>query len=286
MTKVVRYTDAEAFYERVEGYLLPDEATHNQFFGLLNTLRHDPARFPEAVFALVEDDGAVQFAVMRTNPERSLLLSLATTGEAITTAARELHGTGLDLLSVSGPEAESKAFAEAWASVSGLDVQVKMLLRTFKLEKVIPVAGVTGQVRRATAADRDQLLSWDMEFRREAFPNETHTVEDVISYIDLALRFEQRGVYVWDDGEKPVSYACYGGPTPHGIRIGPVYTPKALRGHGYASACVAAMSQALMDGGRQFCFLFTDRTNPTSNHIYQVIGYEAICDFTEYEFKR
>ena len=91
------------------------------------------------------------------------------------------------------------------------------------------------------------------------------------------------GLYLWDDG-RPVSLAGYSGPTPHGIRVGPVYTPPAQRGNGYASACVAALSQLLLDGGRAHCFLFTDLGNPTSNHIYQAIGYWPVCDVDEYRF--
>jgi predicted GNAT family acetyltransferase len=281
--KVVRYNDVEAFYARVEAYLLPNEASHNLTFGLLSTVRNDPARFPEAIFALVEDAGAVMLVALRTNPERALILSLAAAPEAITLLAQDLHSTRLDLLSVTGPNAESKAFAETWARLIQQRYWVYMPLRTYKLEKVIPVTGVSGHLRRATVEDRDRLVEWDLAFRREAFPKEEHTLDEAISFIDTVLRFEMRGVYVWDDGGA-VSYACYGGPTPHGIRIGPVYTPPQLRGRGYASACVAGMSQALLDSGRQFCFLFTDLNNPTSNHIYQVIGYESICDLTEYSF--
>jgi predicted GNAT family acetyltransferase len=101
--------------------------------------------------------------------------------------------------------------------------------------------------------------------------------------IDYRLHSDVSGLYVWDDN-RIVSYAGFGGPTPHGIRIGPVYTPPEYRQHGYASACVAGMSQLILKAGRQFCFLFTDLRNPTSNHIYQVIGYQPVCDFTEYVF--
>jgi predicted GNAT family acetyltransferase len=80
--------------------------------------------------------------------------------------------------------------------------------------------------------------------------------------------------------------AGYAGPTPHGIRIGPVYTPPGQRGRGYASACVARLSQDMLDAGRTYCFLYTDLTNPTSNHIYQQIGYEPVCDVAEYRFTR
>jgi predicted GNAT family acetyltransferase len=78
--------------------------------------------------------------------------------------------------------------------------------------------------------------------------------------------------------------AGYAGPTPNGIRVGPVYTPPHLRGRGYASACVAALSQELLDTGHKFCFLFTDLLNATSNHIYQVIGYQPIVDVDMYQF--
>ncbi len=71
----------------------------------------------------------------------------------------------------------------------------------------------------------------------------------------------------------------------HGIVVSLVYTPRALRGRGYASACVAALSQQLLDAGWQFCALFTDLANPTSNDIYQRIGYRPVCDFNEYDFE-
>ena len=81
-----------------------------------------------------------------------------------------------------------------------------------------------------------------------------------------------------------VSLCGVGGPTPNGIRIGPVYTPPAARGRGYASNLVAEVSQAALDSGRRFCFLLTDATNPTANHIYREIGYEHVRDVHVHEF--
>ena len=63
-----------------------------------------------------------------------------------------------------------------------------------------------------------------------------------------------------------------------------MYTPPPARGRGYASALVAEASQLQLDAGRRFCFLFTDLANPTSNHIYQAIGYEPVRDVDEYRF--
>ena len=75
-----------------------------------------------------------------------------------------------------------------------------------------------------------------------------------------------------------------GGLTPHGIRVGPVYTPPEQRGRGYASNLVAEVSQLQLDAGRTFVFLFTDLANPTANKIYQAIGYEPVNDVDEYDF--
>ena len=81
-----------------------------------------------------------------------------------------------------------------------------------------------------------------------------------------------------------MSLAGFAGPTPNGIRIGPVYTPPELRGHGHGTAVTAGVSQLLLDRGHKFCFLYTDLANSTSNAIYMRIGYEPVCDSRELAF--
>src|SRR6266542_3717547 len=96
-------------------------------------------------------------------------------------------------------------------------------------------------------------------------------------------RLLNRGsLWVWCDPE-PVSFASTTVPAYATTRVGLVYTPKELRGRGYASACVAAMSQNALDDGLA-PVLFTDLANPTSNRIYQQIGYRPVADFCEYTF--
>jgi len=60
--------------------------------------------------------------------------------------------------------------------------------------------------------------------------------------------------------------------------IAHVYTPPYFRGRGYASSCVAQLSQLILDKGFAKCVLYTDLANPTSNSIYMKMGYRAICD--------
>ena len=78
--------------------------------------------------------------------------------------------------------------------------------------------------------------------------------------------------------------AGWGGRTPNGVRIGPVYTPPSLRRRGYGSAVTAAVSAERLASGLRFCFLYTDLANPTSNRIYSEIGYEPVCDSADCAF--
>ncbi len=61
-------------------------------------------------------------------------------------------------------------------------------------------------------------------------------------------------------------------------RIGPVYTPPAARRQGYAAGATHACSQDALDQGAEQVVLFTDLANPTSNGIYQQLGYRHLDD--------
>jgi predicted GNAT family acetyltransferase len=135
-------------------------------------------------------------------------------------------------------------------------------------------------------SDSEILIQWFMEFSAEAVDSISHDEAERLVDMRLASDSSLRGLRLWEVNGVPVSFAGYSGPTPNGIRIGPVYTPPDLRGQGYASACVAALSQEMLDAGRKFVFLFTDLSNPTSNHIYQTIGYEMVSTIDEYRFER
>ena len=88
-----------------------------------------------------------------------------------------------------------------------------------------------------------------------------------------------------DEGEV-VSMARKAGKTPNGNLVNLVYTPSHLRKRGYATECVAKLSRKILEEGNSFCFLFTDLMNPTSNSIYQKIGYRPVIDVDAYKFNQ
>jgi predicted GNAT family acetyltransferase len=200
---------------------------------------------------------------------------------AIPLVAGDLHGEYRTLPGVVAPAPFSGVFAEEWHRLSGQPYELGMAERLYQLEKVNVVTGVPGCMRRATEEDRDLLHLWLAEFHAEAL-GETDTARAGL-LVDRFLHSEGQGIYLWEDG-RPVSMSGYSRPTPNGIVVLAVYTPREHRGRGYASANVAALSQLLLDQGRKYCFLYTDLANPTSNHIYQAIGYKPVSDADMYRF--
>ena len=282
--KLTRYDDARRFYDRAEPFLLAHEAEHCLIIGICQTLIRQPGYYADPYLALVEEGDEVAAVIVRT-PPFNLALSLIPDEqripEALALVARDVYATYPDLPGVFGPAALSLAFAEEWQRTSGRAYHAGMKERLYRLDRVIPVSGVSGVLRRATEADRDTLVRWTVAFNLEALGERDEAA--AARWTDDALASPVRAMYLWDD-VGPVSMAGYGGPTPHGNRIGPIYTPPELRGRGYASAATAAVSQLLLDSGRQFCLLFTDLSNPTSNAIYQNVGYKPVCDVDIYEF--
>jgi uncharacterized protein len=130
------------------------------------------------------------------------------------------------------------------------------------------------------------LSRWVLAFQQEALPEEEGDLEAAQMIADRIL--SNNDLFVWRTGEgdasRTVSMAARARPTVRGIAVNLVYTPPEYRRHGYASACVAHLTGLLLESGWEFCTLFTDRTNATSNHIYREIGYEPIADFDEYRF--
>jgi predicted GNAT family acetyltransferase len=278
--EVERLGDAAAFLEEAEPLLLRDEARHNLMLGIAGTLRDDPGVYAEHRLWLVRDGGEVVGAALRT-PPFNLVVAEPAAGGAVEALAEAIDD---DPPGVTAARPEVETFAEAWATKTGCSLRTRMAQGVYALHRVQPVPAPAGAMRTATQADRGLLVEWLKAFVDEAIGHRA-VGEDIAGLVDHRLSAEGTGFVLWED-DVPVSLAGFGGATPNGIRVGPVYTPPELRGRGYASALVAELSAHLLAEGRTFCFLYTDLTNPTSNRIYERIGYERVCDSAEMMFER
>ncbi len=280
--RLTRFEGVEEYYRRAEGLLLEHEAEHNLILGVCSGLMGGPSH-PEhpPYLALVENWGEVVATALMTPPSE-LLLSVSPSPAPISIIARDLHEGFPDLPGVLAPVPSCHWFAEAWVTLTGRTWRRRVAERIYRLERVAPVSCVRGELRRATEEDLDLLAEWLVAFVWES-DRRRMDARRAREVAGRRLNGGAEGTYLWEDGV-PVSMASYSGPTPNGIRIGRVYTPPGYRGRGYASGCVATLSQLLLDSGYKYCFLFADLSNPTSNRLYQSIGYRPIGDADEYEF--
>lgn len=216
---------------------------------------------------------------MRTPPHKLVLVRPARP-EALAALAAAIDE---ELPGVVGASPEAETFAALWAARTGRRTRLRMAQGVYALERVRRVAAVPGAMRPAAPDDRRLLLDWWRAFAVEAIEEDEPDEDGVAAAVDHRLTAPASGFRLWDD-DGAVSLAGFGGPTPNGIRIGPVYTPPELRGRGYASALVAALSAELLAGGRRLCFLYTNLANPTANAIYRRIGYELVCESAEIAF--
>jgi predicted GNAT family acetyltransferase len=92
------------------------------------------------------------------------------------------------------------------------------------------------------------------------------------------------GMTLWEVSGKPVAMAGVTRPEAGMVRVIAVYTPPDLRGRGYGGAVTAAVTRAALDAGAEDVVLFTDLANPTSNALYQRLGYRPVEDRSLVEF--
>ena len=282
--EVVRLSDPTEFLRRTGSLLEQSEARHNLLYGILGTIVEVPGVYEDFVLWVVEDAGRPVAAAVQTLPHPPVIADAATESAANALARAMAPMAG----AVAGLRANvptDRWFIDAWVSRTGDTAELEMAQGVFELTEVVPQPAPPGAIRPGRADDLDLLVDWFVAFVIEAIPAETIDRDQFAANVQRRIDGERgSGVWIWERDGQPVSFSAHGNPTPNGMRVGPVYTPPGHRGNGYASAVVAHQSAALLAAGRRFCFLYTDLANPTSNAIYERIGYRRIGDAAAWRF--
>jgi predicted GNAT family acetyltransferase len=231
-----------------------------------------------SVWILVEEAGQVVGAAMRTPPFNLFLPRLRDgVPEAI---AGALADADLTFPGINGEVKTVRRFVRAWEALGGARSRVRVSTRMYALGTLRAPSGTRGYGRPATGADIDLIVRWLRAFRLD-----TRVVSDESHIADFAQsRLADHQYWLWEVDGEAVSLAGVHPPAAKVARVGPVYTPGIQRGHGYGSAVTALASRAGIDRGAEHVVLYTDLSNPTSNSIYQAIGYEPHHDAEEREF--
>lgn len=280
MTLQVRHcATAEEVLRMAGSVLAADEGASTTLYAILGRLEVEPDL--TAVFAVVQRDGQVAGCVAGTPATRLAVSRLD--DEAAAAVAAEVARVAPDVGAVVAPVPTADVLAAGISRATGRSPYVAMAQRHFCAEAVTAPPDVPGTLRPTGEDDRSLLEAWVGAFITEALHDDpTRAAASVERW--LAQANDDGRLMLWEAEGAPVSMAGFLGPTPTGITILSVYTPPEHRGHGYASACVATLTQYLLERGRRRVFLSTDLANPTSNRIYQRIGYRPLGDATMYRF--
>ncbi len=263
------------------GFLRSRPAEHTILLGAAETVR---AKGPSAfggppVFGWWQDPGGAVTAAFLHTPPFPVVLTGMPAGAAAELAgllaARDCRVSGVNADVTAGG-----AFASAWRQRTGEQAQVRMRMRLYSLGTLLqPDPAAEGRARVAGPADRGVVIAWCEAFHREAEPGPRGDLELMVDD-----RLGYGGFTLWEAAGQPVSLAGLSRPVAGQARVGPVYTPPGLRGRGYGGAVTWAVSRAALDAGIAGVLLFTDLANPTSNALYQRLGYRPMADRAVWSF--
>lgn len=271
--KIVFSEDPVQTLSKAQEFLASQPVLHNMVLTILHAraASGEPGRYWTAidgknVLGLVLQS-PLAFPATLTPMEHSVVIAMV---DAITETEVSLPG-------VNGDAATAASFAGHWTEKRKSAATPFQGNRLYELLDLGEPPYVTNKLRQTTNADRSLMIQWACAFQEEIGED----TSDTEIRVDHGLAAGQ--LWVWDDHE-PVSMAVSRDAVEGVVRLAGVYTPPDKRKHGYAAACVHALSKHHRDAGHR-CVLYTDLANPTSNSTYQRMGYKAVAETLRYRFE-
>ena len=276
---VTRYEGADAFLQVAQPLLMMAEAENNLLLGVAQGIARNPSAAKNPYLVTVGTDGGLLAAAVHIAPH-NLVITRANR-EPIVALARHAFESIPGLAGVTGPSRSADDFAVAWSKLTSATPVLGMRLRIHETRTVIDadLPSPPGRFRSTVPGDLDLLAAW-----AETFVSDVRIPEHVDARTVVQDAITRGRLHVWEDG-KPVSMAAWTGKTPNGVRINFVYTPHELRGNGYGTACVKALTKQQLQQGNAFCWLYTDVSSAASPNIFKRIGYWPVSDVSEYYLK-
>jgi predicted GNAT family acetyltransferase len=281
--------DVHEFYNDTYDVLLRHEAQNMIPLGNIiighegkdKTDWRDPVNW---LMATISDANGIHLTAIMTPPHN---ITLYATDNIINPTAINCLIDGLidhEIPGVTTEKTLAEYFAKEYTARKGLTFKTTMRQRIYELKAVNPDIKQFGAVRLLDEKDMCFFPYWAEAFNASSSYGKTEMSipQDAESY---SYRLSTKKLYVLEDDGIPVSMAGFSREMQTAIGVAYVYTPPYYRGKGYASSCVAQISQIALDKGFTKCVLYTDLLNPTSNSIYQKIGYTPICDSLMLKFE-
>ena len=282
-----QYTDVHAFHQAVNDILLRHEVQNYILLGNIligmdstdNTDWRDPANF---FMATVSSQKGIVLTAIKTGDKNLVLYATDNNNdtEAITCLVENMAELNETIPGVLAEKPLAEMFAKLYTARHNTASKINMSLRLYELTKVNPAISKAA-VRLAQERDMSFLPYWIEGFMNDSFDGTFSVGDDAEAYRYIIRKGQ---TYIMEDKGIPVSQAKITRELPNICVVAGVYTPPYFRKKGYATACTAAVTQIALNRGYKKIALTTDLSNPTSNNIYQKIGYMPVCDSLEIGF--
>lgn len=267
---VTRPGDPASFLELTAAYRAADPVRTNVIGSVATGVLQGRAYDEEHWFVVHDDSGAVVGAAIWTLPYRLLVAPMPDA------AAAALGEAVLGLPAVPPGVIGPTGTVDALLATTGWRTEVHMHEHVLVLGEFQPPVGVPGHARPLTEDDVDLAAAWMRQFSIDADALIPDPRESVVG------RMANHRFWVVD-GE-PVSFASHAPIVGAGSgavgRVGPVFTPAEHRGKGYGGAVTAAVVEHLLPL-TSLVMLFTDAANPTSNGVYERLGFRQAADVVD-----
>jgi uncharacterized protein len=276
------YKDVNEFSLKVEPILIQKEDVNSLFLGVLQGIKS--GLYENAFMATIEEEAKViaLFQMTPPHPLNMMFVDENRLEESMDLLIKNLLATRTELPSIISLKPWAYHFAEKWEAVTGMTNKLVMDQGLYRLDQVNETLEESpGSWHFAKREDCGLIEEWYYLFAVEAvlpIPSRNVIQESVARMVD------KQEVFLWEDDGEIVSMMKKSRPTEHGVTVSLVYTPKEKRRKGYARTLVAAISNELLKD-YDFCVLYTDMMNPTSNKIYKEIGYVKIVDSVQLGFE-
>lgn len=283
------YTDVHEFYKDTYDVLMRHEAQNLIPLGNLimghegedKTDWRDPVHW---FMATISDAQGIQLTAIMTPPHN---ITFYATDNIIKPEAIDCLIDGLKDREIPGVITEKSLaayFAEAYTLRKGITFRTTMNQRIYELTAVNPDIQKVGCVRLLDKKDIHFFPYWAEAFNAAGSYGKTEMSipQDAEPYL---YRIASKKLHILEDNGIPVAMAGFTRVMQTAIGVAFVYTPPYERRKGYATSIVAQISQLALNKGFTKCVLYTDLANPTSNSIYQKIGYTPVCDSLQLKFE-
>ncbi|MEG7967847.1 MULTISPECIES: GNAT family N-acetyltransferase [Bacillus cereus group] len=263
------YEEIVNFKEEVTPFLEKNEQENNLILGVLQMV-HQP------IFMGIAKQGEeIAVVFLQTEEKKQIIVATSEMAEEdIVELAKKLAEVYPNAPGLIGNKKIVQRLAEEIAVLENKKTTVAMEQGIYELKQVKKKWNGDEVFREVNSDELTLIEQWIYQFCEDV---NLPTTKEEAKQTAHTLITNHRLFGLEVDG-KLVSVAAKTRPTKNNITVNFVYTPKEERKKGYASNCVAALSQRMLDEGYKTTTLYTDLANPTSNKIYQEIGYEQIAE--------